>query len=689
MNPKNNLLKESKKSKLNKVLQMNFRRYLPGFLVALGGCLIVSVAAAFIEYGFALSDVKIQTSFVRYGVTDAFQTCFTVIFFLVLLYDVIAPAHYFSEIYSKRACDSYFAAPIKRADRFNAAFIMGAVVNIAAPLLPAASFFAFKFGGVPDKFEFSIDTVLVNRYTVFAVAALLSVWAVFMLCAVIAGRLVQYLVLCGISSSFVLISALGVASRLNLVWGIKADLNAVASITPIGALFSGINTVETTYRALKICIPVSIVTVVLFYVAGLLAFKRRSSEVAESTLSGKIVPYAFLALFAFGGFVFFQASQSFLKTAAVGIAAAVINGLIFCAVFYKKAYTKQGAISVAATVAVGLVLLAFSYFPPEKSFVSYVPEAGSVKSAVLEVKNYSHGDAVPLVQYIGNVLYVGYSNEDNSYTITEPENIEKLVALHEKTVSDEARKKTAAYYRSLENEDVDYVDYVDYVDHDVLNSDDGIIGFAVKYTLKNGKTVTRRYEVSGLTVIDEYVAAVQNKEVLNQTSLNEENFKNIYFSYFSYYQNDELGFYEKAETETSDVSSAYHDSYNNRLTAEQAEKLRELLIEDRLNETKYEFVETQGELFSITPPYYRQVFPALEGVLCNYIFSPELSEEKRSELMAVEEEKRSSIIRSYEAGEQGCMDESGCYLFESKSYEILPYDSNSCEYLKTLGLKLK
>lgn len=683
MNSKNNLLKGSEKSKLGNVLKMNFRRYLPGFLVAIGGCLIVSVVAAFIEYGFALSDVKIQTSFVRYGVTDAFQNCFTVTFFLVLLYDIIAPAHYFSEIYSKRACDSYFAAPIKRADRFNAAFIMGAVVNIAAPLLPAATFFAFKFGGVPDKFEFSIDTELVNRYTVFAVAALLSVWAVFMLCAVIAGRLVQYLVLCGISSSFVLISALGVASRLNLVWGIKADLNAVASITPIGALFSGINTVETTYRALKICIPVSIVTVVLFYVAGLLAFKRRSSEVAESTLSGKIVPYAFLALFAFGGFVFFQASQSFLKTAAVGIAAAVINGLIFCAVFYKKAYTKQGAISVAATVAVGLVLLAFSYFPPEKSFVSYVPQAGNVKSAVLEVKNYSHGDAVPLVQYIGNVLYMGYSNEDNSYTITEPENIEKLVELHEKTVSDEARRKTAAYYKSLENEDVDYVDYDD------LNSDDGTIGFAVKYTLKNGKTVTRRYEVASSVIIDEYVATVQNKEVLNQTSLNEENFKNIYFSYFSYYQNDELGFYEETETETSDVSSAYHDSYNNQLTAEQAEKLRELLIEDRLNETKYEFVETQGELFSIAPPYYRQVTPAVAGVLCNYKFSPELSEEKQNELAAVAEEKRSGIIRSYEAGEQGCMDESGCYLFESKSYEILPYDSNSCEYLKSLGLMIK
>lgn len=682
MNSKNNLLKGSEKSKLGNVLKMNFRRYLPGFLVALGGCLIVSVVAAFIEYGFALSDVIIQTSFVRYGVTDAFQNCFTVTFFLVLLYDIIAPAHYFSEIYSKRACDSYFAAPIKRADRFNAAFIMGAVVNIAAPLLPAATFFAFKFGGVPDKFEFSIDTELVNRYTVFAVAALLSVWAVFMLCAVIAGRLVQYLVLCGISSSFVLISALGVASRLNLVWGIKADLNAVASITPIGALFSGINTVETTYRALKICIPVSIVTLVVFYIAGLLAFKKRPSEVAESTLSGKIVPYAFLAFFAFGGFVFFQASQSFLKTAAVGIVAAVINGLIFCAVFYKKAYTKQGAISVAATVAVGLVLLAFSYFPPEKSFVSYVPEAGDVKSAVLEVKNYSHGDAVPLVQYIGNVLYMGYSNEDNSYTITEPENIEKLVALHEKTVSDEARKKTAAYYRSLENEDVDYVDYDD------LNSDDGTIGFAVKYTLKNGKTVTRRYEAASSVIIDEYVAAVQNKEVLNQTSLSEESFKNIYFSYFSYYQNDEFGIYEETEGETVNLSSVYHDSYDNQLTAEQAEKLRELLIEDRLNETKYEFIETQGELFSMIPPYYRQVTPALAGVLCNYKFSPELSEEKRSELMAVEEEKRSSIIRSDEAG-QDCMDENGCYLFESKSYEILPYDSNSCEYLKSLGLMIK
>lgn len=59
MNSKNNLLKESEKSKLGNVLKMNFRRYLPGFLVALGGCLIVSVVAAFIEYGFALSDVKI------------------------------------------------------------------------------------------------------------------------------------------------------------------------------------------------------------------------------------------------------------------------------------------------------------------------------------------------------------------------------------------------------------------------------------------------------------------------------------------------------------------------------------------------------------------------------------------------------------------------------------------------------
>ena len=113
--------------------------------------------------------------------------------------------------------------------------------------------------------------------------------------------------------------------------------------------------------------------------------------------------------------------------------------------------------------------------------------------------------------------------------------------------------------------------------------------------------------------------------MLNQTSLNEESFKNIYFSYFSYYQNDEFGIYEETETETSDESSAYHDSYNNQLTAEQAEKLRELLIEDRLNETKYEFIETQGELFSIAPPYYRQVTPAVEGVLCNYRFSPELS----------------------------------------------------------------
>ena len=60
MNSKNNLLKESEKSKLGNVLKMNFRRYLPGFLVALGGCLIVSVVAAFIDTALRFRMLKFK-----------------------------------------------------------------------------------------------------------------------------------------------------------------------------------------------------------------------------------------------------------------------------------------------------------------------------------------------------------------------------------------------------------------------------------------------------------------------------------------------------------------------------------------------------------------------------------------------------------------------------------------------------
>ncbi len=668
-------LPKSKKSKLDNVLKMNFRRYLPGFLTVLCSCVAVAIAAVLIEYGYALRDT--YAAFSVFDVTSAYKTVFGIVFFFVLLYDLIAPTHYFSEIYSKRACDSYFSAPIKRADRFNAAFIMGVVVNVAAPILASLIVSAIKIAGASGKFAFSCNFKLVCIYTLFSVAALLAFWSAFMLCAVMAGKLVQYLVLCGISSLFVLIGAVGVASRLNLVWGIMADYESFTSVSPIGAFVNILNSGGTNYKSFLICIPVSFAAAVLLYFAGLTVFKKRPAETAEGGICGKVMPYLLLALFAFGGFVFFEAADNFIVTAVAGIITAAINGLAFCVIFFKKAYTKHGAVCVAVTVAAGIALLLFSYFPPEKSFVAAVPSADSVESAQLEVEQFSYGNAIPLADYLSTSLYVGYSESEGVYKITEPENIEKLIALHQKTVSADARQKTEAYYKNLESNVIDY----DSMNDDLTAYNESVLNYTIRYTLKNGKKITRKYNVAYSAVIDEYVAAVQNEEVLNQTSLGEDSFKNIYYSYFNNYDYGEMTYDSEGEYSTS-----YDSAFSNSLTEQQILELRELLIADRISESKNDFLITESELFSEMNWYYRgSVNAAVYGDIMNYSILPELSDKKRAELEAVDFSKRGDVVKRYDAG--GYTDESGVSLFEmhAQAYQILESDKKAAAYIDSLG----
>lgn len=668
-------LPKLKKSKLGNVLKMNFRRYLPGFLTVLFSCVAVAIAAVLIEYGYAVRDTS--AAFSVFNVTSAYKAVFGIVFFFVLLYDLIAPAHYFSEIYSKRACDSYFSAPIKRADRFNAAFIMGAAVNVAAPVLASVIVAAIKFGGVSGKLSFSWNFKLVCIYTLFSAVALLAFWAAFMLCAAMAGRLVQHLVLCGISLSYVLVGAVGTASRLNLVWGITADYVSFTSISPVGALVNILNSSDTGYKPFLICIPVSLAAAVLLYFAGLTVFKKRPAETAEGGVCGSVMPYILLALFVFGGFVFFEAADSFLVTAVVGIVTAAINGLAFCAIFFKKAYTKRGAVCVAATVAAGIALLLFSYFPPEKSFVAAVPSADSVESAQLEIEQFSYGNAMPLADYLSTSLYAGYSESEGVYKITEPENIEKLIALHQKTVSADARQKTAAYYKNLEGDGADYYG----VNDGMVEYNENPLDFTIKYTLKSGKKITRKYDVVYSAIIDEYVAAVQNEEVLNQTSLGEDNFKNVYYSYFTDYNYNTVAYDGEGE-----YSTGYDSAFSNSLSEQQILELRELLIQDRLSESKNEFTITEGELFSRSPWYYRGTVNAAEyGNIMNCCISPGLSDKKRAELEAVDFSRRGDIVKSFDAGEQEYMDENGIFLFETQAYQILYSDKKAAAYIKSLG----
>lgn len=484
-----------------------FKRYFPLFIIAQILTAVFSAVISRIGADYVTETIEIWAEEgITHDITDIFVTAFPLCVMgagIVGMF-IIAFA-LFREVYSKRASTFFFSMPVKRGAYFNANMLFGLctlitafVIMVATVLISVTTSFGYQKGVLLFNTPYFLQSVTV---ACMCVAAL---YAVFMLCAVLAGKTWHYPVLCFIAVGLVNVCVTEFTSYLNNIWGFHMESSLAWIVSPT-AIFSAVfNSVAEPKYFIALILQFAVV-----YAAGYIVFKHRKAEVAEASLSGKVVPaimitIALLAV-SFTGLAAGNVSLlgetltnlSVLTTVCIAVVSAVILTMILTAIFYKKAFTKATAKCLAATVIITLIVVAAVKLVPDR-YVNYVPAADEVESVTLD-ENYDYvyynSLSSGLFEFFGAGFdYYPYYSDYLIYSFSGDEAKAKVEELHKKMIDE----NTINNYGS---ENFFYHRY-----------------YSVKltYTLKNGRTVTRSYCVGTMDIFDEYIALMQTEEAVRQ-----------------------------------------------------------------------------------------------------------------------------------------------------------------------------
>lgn len=577
-------------------------------------------------------------------------------------YNFFASSRYFKEIYKKRDCDFYFSAPIKREEYFNANFLFGAAVNIISITIPAALFCIYVKFQMLSKVNFSIN---LNVFAVSSAAMLLACLvslSVFIMCAVISGKRVHYIVLSIICVLFAPVAFAKVADRVNTIWGVMLDPANFEALSPAGNLFKVMGMMrEFSKTDFKAFIPLFAILIIEFfgmYAAGRYIFKRRKAEIAEVAITGKVIPFIILAVLLLFAFVNTAFSSNMVVSVIVGIASAAIAAMIFTFIFYRKPFIKQTAVTLAAA---GILSACFVICVNTSSFskyVSYVPDVSEVESIELsEADDYSYSSSIDRIL---GISYFSYYGGDNSLlNFKSYESIKNVVEMHKKIVAEETIKAS--------NTASDLFDaYTDY------SSDTYYC--KIIYNLKNGKQVTRSYAVDAKSVFEEYVKVMKTEEAVNQIlpySLGKED---ILFATIS----------------GSDEEAEYYDDYNY-LPSESLipadmdyNKLIDCIKADKLANNNQAFLDSMYNSFGMNyyPASYYYTEPYTSVII--YVWDDGISEEEKAEYSEMTPAQLKKLYdESYRKNIAGSTDE----ILPVYQYfvEILPEDKNTIAYLSDMN----
>ncbi len=487
-------------NKINSILKKNFRQNKAGlvlsdlmvlFAVLFDCSMTMSFINSKIDMDYVSDITKEFSVFLKYA-----MFCIGIVTLLVLSIKM------FKEIYSKRASDFFYSMPVTRREYYAANVIYGLINIISMYVTAIISVFVFAKTSLLFNSEYYVVDLkilipdLIGNFVVFLV-----LFACFILCTVLSGKIWQTIALSVISIvSFVnLIS--GIALYMNTVIGFKAE-NINNGIETLLSIFSG----GARVNLLIVCI-VRLIAAAVILTAGYYAFKIRRAEVAEQSLSGKIIP---VIIFAFAGAAVFAASSFYGQTLffriIAGILASVVAAIAFCAVFYKKFITKSVLITLAVVcAAMSLFAAGVEKFPYLCGYAAYVPEKSEIQSVqfVEEGDNYSYTYYHDGSRYLDSLFsdIVSYGEEDSIYEIKTEDGIECVRNLHLKTVSQELIDKYKTYVNNSE----------------AYNSVDSWYSFKIVYNLKNGKKVTRCYAVDTNDLVNEYADFIKSDEIINQS----------------------------------------------------------------------------------------------------------------------------------------------------------------------------
>lgn len=559
------------------------RRQLPGAIVISVICACMSVVSALLYCTNAGFDQDISYGVFAWG---------AYVLFAVSVYCAVSVGVMYNAFFSRRACDYHLSLPYKRSQIYNANFLFGLLAIVFSVIISSCVFAAVA--GITESvyssthsatisFTIEYDVIIKKLVTLFA--ALLAGYSACSMCAAVAGRWIQYAAFCFICIISTPVMLIGIASRINVVWGVMVDIFRFTSITPVGVTAMMLREPpDNVYIFMSV---VSLIEFAAMYAAGLVSFMRRKAEIAESSQGGSFVKYILMVVFVISGFVYFNASKNFFTTAVTGIITAFICAVLFSAgqVRRKKILTKQTGIIFGSVAAVCLVFTACVYFANSSSYVKYVPKAEDVQSVTVTEYDYFSGYANENLWFIME-LFNGESSSVSKATLDEPQNIQAVIDFHTRAVSDEVRNytfkdkisdsvtdtleetTTVSENASADEETTSTSDYFDITD---------TISCAIEYKLKDGRTVKRSYTID-YDLWKEFIAIFKNKEALMQ----QEPFS---------YNTDEIIYVEGVSySYDEDISGDYYTNENFYVISPQEwENIRDVIVEDKINETDYNF----------------------------------------------------------------------------------------------------
>lgn len=579
------------------------------------------------------------------------EVAVTVLVFLTLItgfFSLTIAPKMFKQIYKKQSCDSYFSVPIKREEYFVANYFYGAMVNVLCFVIPLAIYFA-ALEVITSKYSNNlIDYKIILPVFVALLLAVLAIYSAFVICAVISGKRIQYLILsliCLICTSTTLV---GIATKICSIWGFSGDLSVISALSPVENALASYMYMENDGSNLAVLIIISLVEIIGMFFAGYIAFKNRKAETAEASLSGKVLPYVILAVLASAAF-FFSAMGNSVIDIIIGIVLAVLITMAFSGIFYKKVFTKETAITVACVCAICTALSFSVMLPVFNSYVKYVPEADEVEN--VQISQVTSGSYAGVASMLGYEM--GYSDYGESVTLVQKENIENVIALHSKSVDDMVIKT------ARKNSNSSWLRIMLFLDS--MYSYDYIadLQYKITYELTDGSTVERVYSVPINFVSKEYYDVIQTEEALWQSD--PMNIKNNKFLAV------ECSKYNEEDYTNDDIELVNFD----------IEKFNEALVKDYLAMDRIAFI---NEFETVI--YYQDAYVDYE-TLCDvkiYYANDDITDE---ELAKYKKMSNSQLLNALYEDWQGNMKTECSFVSITENYV------NTIEYLKSCGANLK
>lgn len=419
-------------------------------------------------------------------VSDEYISSVTVTVGMMLVVVAVAMAlSFYKTLYSKRKMDFFGALPITRQTEYLCKTITAFSVFLEAYLMMIASAVVFNLTAPQRN---SIKAMLdvpycIRAFTVVIICAM-ALYCIVQVCAVVAGKTWQYLLLTiGMLSYVPNIIAVPFMLPSQLLAGAahsSSDIPSLLSpITSFSLLLMG------AYRYRYIILAMVIVGIIAF-VFGAWLYAGRKSECAEQSVSSDLV--ISLVILGVQVTVFSMAAISgmtpskYMLIAAIGCVLAIIATLICSLIYKKRAFTKAIAIQLGVVIVVMggyIVLLGSGAFGYSQSF----PVASEVKALTIVEKNNNTASTLTGT-FLNSINDYSYLENDQYYDFTQEESIAQMIEMQKKYDADFADQPMDERYTIIE----------------------------FRYELKNGKTCTRSYYVGETDYSSMLMATPEYKE---------------------------------------------------------------------------------------------------------------------------------------------------------------------------------